>query len=209
MNNHSFYFVKIWRMILNPKLIKDSKISKKAKILSGASLRYVEVDDYTYIGENTTVSYCSIGKFCSIAGNTSIGGGSHPLDFVSTSPVFCQGKNTLKANFSQHQFNPYKTTTIGNDVWIGKCSCIKAGVKIGDGAVIGMGTVVTKDIGPYEIWVGNPARMIRKRFDDEVIDGLLQSKWWQLDDGKIKELAESFDDVNAFIENVKGKQGFE
>lgn len=75
---------------------------------------------------------------------------------------------------------PTPRTVIGNDVWIGQGAFIKAGVHIGTGAVIGMGAVVTHDVEPYKIWVGNPARLIRKRFDDEMVQQLLASKWWRI-----------------------------
>ena len=101
-------------------------------------------------------------------------------------------------NFSNNDYNPYKETVIGNDVWIGTHCLIKSGVTIADGAVIGMGSVVTKDVGPYEIWAGNPAKLIRKRFDDETIDKLLKSQWWNWDDRKIQKCADSFNSVESF-----------
>ena len=76
---------------------------------------------------------------------------------------------------------------------------IKSGVKIADGAVIGMGSVVTKDVGAYEIWAGNPAHLIRKRFDDETISKLLESRWWNWSDDKIRLNADKYNDVNAFL----------
>ena len=76
---------------------------------------------------------------------------------------------------------------------------IKAGVKIGDGAVVGMGAIVTKDIGPYEIWAGNPARLIRKRFDDETIDAFEKMKWWEWDDREIENYSDLFTSPEFFI----------
>lgn len=73
------------------------------------------------------------------------------------------------------------------------------GVTIGDGAVIGAGSIVTKDVGPYEIWAGNPARFIRKRFDDETIEKLLESQWWNWDDEKLTEMGAYFSSVEKFI----------
>lgn len=70
---------------------------------------------------------------------------------------------------------------------------------IGDGAVIGAGSIVTKDVGPYEIWAGNPARFIRKRFDDDTIEKLLKSQWWNWDDEKIKEYSDKFQSIDEFI----------
>lgn len=72
------------------------------------------------------------------------------------------------------------------------------GISIGDGAVIGAGNIVTKDVGPYEIWAGNPARFIRKRFDDETIEKLLKSQWWNWDDEVLKKNGQYFSDINSF-----------
>jgi acetyltransferase-like isoleucine patch superfamily enzyme len=194
-----YYFKRAWQMLISPKLIKNSKVSKKSKVMYGVTLRNVSLDDYSYIGENSVISYCSIGKYCSIADNTYIGGGSHPLSFVSTSPAFCEGRNCLNKHFAYHQFNSYRSITIGNDVWIGKGVCIKAGVIISDGAVVGMGAVVTKDIGPYEIWAGNPAKLIRKRFDEQTIQKLLKIKWWNKSEEELEKIAGTFNNVNDFI----------
>ena len=112
----------------------------------------------------------------------------------------------MKKNFARHEFEIFRRTTIGNDVWIGNRVMIKAGVNISDGAVIGMGSIVTKDIGPYEIWAGNPARMIRKRFDDETIAALEEMKWWNWNDEKIELSSGVMTDVAKFIEMRDKKQ---
>ena len=76
------------------------------------------------------------------------------------------------------------------------------GVTIGDGAVVGAGSIVTKDVGPYEIWAGNPARFIRKRFDDEIIEKLLESQWWNWDDEKLKKYGEKFQSPEEFVKSL-------
>lgn len=140
-----------------------------------------------------------IGNFTSISTDCYIGGTSHPTDWVSTSPVFHKWGNIMKKNFSYHEYEIFKKTVIGNDVWIGNRVLIKAGVKIADGAVVGMGSIVTKDIGPYEIWAGNPAKFIRKRFDDETINELLNTEWWNWDDEKIAEHAAKMNNIEKFL----------
>jgi len=94
-----------------------------------------------------------------------------------------------------------KTTIIGNDVWIGSNVTIKCGVKIGDGAIIGYNSNVTKDIPPYCIVGGNPSKIIRKRYSDEIIEKLLEIKWWLWSEDKIKENAEFFmkSNINDFV----------
>lgn len=158
--------------------IKKSKINKTAKICTGASINNCVIDRYSFIGPFSQVNYCSIGAFCSIAGDVIVGAPEHPLDRLSSSPVFIIGYNCLRCNLAEKEYQAYKKTYIGNDVWIGAKALIKSGVKIGDGAVIAMGAVVTKDVGDYEIWGGVPAKLIKKRFDNRTIEKLKESCWW-------------------------------
>ena len=187
-----------------PSAIRGSVIDKTASVGNGAQIVNCKIGRYSYIYGTSAVE-TEIGSFCSIAAGSSIGGGSHPTDWVSSSPVFYKGRNVLKTNFSQNEYKEYKKTTIGNDVWIGSSCRIKGGVTIGDGAVIGMGSVVTKDVPPYEIWAGNPAKFIRKRFDDETIDKLLKIKWWDLPDEKLEEFGDVFSDPNKLIKYFEEK----
>lgn len=118
-----------------------------------------------------------IGKFCQIANATTfiMNGGNHDLNGFSSFPFIL-----FKDQWPQVPFEPVvkKDTIIGNDVWIGYNATIMPGVTVGDGAIIATKAVVTKDVAPYEIVGGNPAKPIRKRFDDDTIDFLLQLKWW-------------------------------
>ena len=95
---------------------------------------------------------------------------------------------------------------MGNDVWIGEGCKVKAGIRIDNGAILGMGSVLTKDVGPYEIWAGNPARFIRKRFDDKTIEKLVESEWWEWEDTKIKEYAKYFNDPDQFIKVINNER---
>ena len=202
----SYYFSKLIKKLHIP-AIKDSRISKRSKVCSGAHVVGSEVLDYSYIGNFSTVPFCNIGKFCSIGDNCEIGGGSHPTSHVSTSPVFYSGKNVLKKNFSNADYAEFSKTAVGNDVWIGSKCLIKGGVTIGDGAVIGMGSVVTHDVPPYEIWAGNPARLIRKRFDDNTIKKLVELKWWDLDENELFELGDSFSNTRDFLAGIDKLSG--
>lgn len=181
--------------------IKNSCISSYSKICSGCLIVNCKINKYSYVGHNSTIINSQIGSFCSIADNVIIGGASHPITWVSTSPAFTEGKNILNKNFSTHSFNASKQTNIGSDVWIGNNAIIKSGIDIGHGAIIGMGAIVTKSIPPYEIWGGNPARLIKKRFSDEISEQLLKSEWWNFPEEKLVELAPLFDDVENFIKN--------
>lgn len=142
----------------------------------------------------------NIGSFCSIAENVTIfGGGEHPSDWVSTFP--------LRAAFNQANayldgLPPTKgQTNIGNDVWIGYGAKILSGVTIGDGAIIGAGSVVIKNVPPYAIVGGNPAKFIRYRFNKEQISQLLSIKWWHWPLDRISEFTHllSSNDINSFI----------
>lgn len=105
--------------------------------------------------------------------------------------------------YAENEFKWNKQTIIGNDVWMGTRTIVVAGVTIHDGAVIGAGSVVTKDIGPYEIWAGNPARYIHKRFDDETIKKLKQSKWWDFSDEKLKIMGNLVTDPEKFLKMLE------
>lgn len=184
-----------------PRAVINSFIDKKAKVGHGTQFVNSSIGKYSYVFDSAVIC-ADIGAFCSIAGHCVIGGGKHPVSWVSTSPVFYSGKNCLKTVFSENEFTEYEKTGIGNDVWIGSNCLIKGGVKIGDGAIIGMGSVVTHDVPPYEIWAGNPAKLIRKRFDDETIAKLLELKWWNWDDKQLKENGKFFNSIDKFTESV-------
>ena len=140
----------------------------------------------------------NIGRFCSIASNVKIMGGNHPMNRFTTHMLTYNGEfDKYAANeFGQNWvLKPFitkpKNTTIGNDVWIGYEAVILAGVTIGDGAIIGTRAVVTKDVPPYTIVGGVPAKPIRKRFDDETIAKLLKLKWWDWSEEKIAQNIQS------------------
>lgn len=167
----------------------------------------------TQISKKATLNFTKIGRFTSIGENVSVVIGNHPTHtFASTHPAFyssmCQAGFTFteKSIFREHSsVNEKYVCEIGSDVWIGNNVLLINGVKIGDGAIIGAGSVVTKDIPPYSIAVGSPARIIRKRFDDAIIDKLLDMKWYNWDMDKIEKHAHLFDDVNKLIEHVYKK----
>lgn len=180
-------------------LLSDSQVDDTAAICAGARFYRSRLGRYSYVGRTTFITNTTIGNFCSIAGNCNIGGTGHPLHWVSTSSVFHKWENILKKNFARHEYDIFEQTTIGNDVWIATNAMIKAGVTIADGAVVGMGAVVTKNIGPYEIWAGNPARCIGRRFDEETIARLQKTAWWNWSDRKISRYAPVANDVEAFL----------
>jgi len=154
---------------------------------------------YSYIGNYCTVINTDIGNYCSVGDSCFIGAEDHPTEWVSSSPVFHGGKNIMRKNFATHSFETGKRTVIENDVWLGTHCMIRNGIKIGTGAIIGMGSVVTKNVGDFEIWAGNPARFIRKRFAEEDISKILEIKWWEWSDTDLIRRANTFNDLQAFL----------
>lgn len=191
---------KIIRKIIGIPAVKKSTLKKGVKIDSFSVVVDAKIGEYSYIGEHSSLICAEIGSYCSISNYCAVGGGSHPTDWVSTSPMFNSSKGILKNKYSNNEYNPHKKTIIHNDVWIGSHCLIKSGVTIGNGAVIGMGSVVTKDIPEYEIWAGNPARFIRKRFDDDIVNQISEIQWWDWEREKIISEANGFNNIESFVE---------
>jgi acetyltransferase-like isoleucine patch superfamily enzyme len=196
----------VWSKIfkkLRLSAIVGSQIHKTSKVESGSHIVNSTFDRHSFCGYDCEISYCDIGAFTSIANRVVIGGARHPMEWVAMSPVFYEGRDSVKAKFSTHKRDIPKRTVIGSDVWIGENAIIKQGVHIGTGAVIGMGSVVTKDVAGYSIVAGCPARVIRMRFDEEVIENLLEIKWWEFTDEYLVRYAPYFTDPLRLIEELK------
>lgn len=144
-------------------MVENSKLSKYVRLYKHAHVKNSEVGDYTYISRNCHIENAVIGKFCSIGADVIIGGGTHPINQKSTYPGFYSDKHYVRFETRFDQFNEYKTVTIGNDVWVGQRSIILDGVKIGNGAIIASGSVVSHDVKPFRIVGGVPATSIGER----------------------------------------------
>tara|TARA_B110001452_G_scaffold267650_1_gene278864 strand:+ start:10147 stop:10791 length:645 start_codon:yes stop_codon:yes gene_type:complete len=201
-NRLNYYWAKILKKIRG-KAILDSTIRRTSKVESGCNLIDVFMDKHTFCGYDCEIMNCEIGSYVSIASGVVIGGGMHPLDWVAMSPVFYEGRDSVKKKFSEFKREESKRVIIGHDVWIGQNALIKQGISIGTGSVIGMGSVVTKDVLPYSIVAGNPARLIRMRFDSETINSLIKSEWWNLEENLLVKVAENIKDPAAFLESIK------
>ena len=210
------HFIKgVVKNLFNPKISclafvsSNNTIDETVAVYRGAKIKGSFIGAYTYISANTDVENAEIGKFCSVADHCRIGMGRHEMKCLSTSPIFEQMVNATKFSWTDRKVNNNKTerTYVGNDVWIGSHAMILGGVRIGDGAVIGAGAVVTKDIPPYAIVGGVPARIIKYRFDQSTIDKLVNMKWWAYPDNKIRTLVPLFqknvtDDVLCELESL-------
>lgn len=182
--------------------MRECCIDNTSKIGSRSNLIRVDIGKHSYVGANNSIINTQIGAFCSISSYCSIGGGEHPINWVSTSPCFYQSKTAVSKGFSNNKYQEDAGVWIGNDVWIGEKCFIKAGVKVGNGVIIGAHSVVTKDIPDYAIVAGVPARIIRYRFDKETISKLVDSEWWNWEDSRIKEMSNSFNNVESFFEQI-------
>jgi acetyltransferase-like isoleucine patch superfamily enzyme len=130
------------------------------------------IGSYSYIGSNSIISKTIIGRYNSIASNVSIGHGEHPLGSISTNAVFID---------SPYEVFTKEDCVVEHDVWIGVGAIIRRGVTLGIGSVIGANSFVNKDVPPYAIVAGTPARIIKFRFDEDKIARILDSKWWEAD----------------------------
>lgn len=174
--------------------IAESVIHPTSKVESGSTVIRTTFDRHSFCGYDCTMIDCAVGAFCSIANKVTVGGARHPIEYVSTSPVFLDHRDSVKTKYAHHHYEWRPKTVIGSDVWIGESSLIKGGVKVGHGAVIGMGSVVTKDVPAYGIVAGNPATLIRMRFEPLVIEALLKMQWWTYPDEELVRLAPDFPD---------------
>jgi len=185
-----------------------TQFTRYTHILEGAKLHNVSVGKYSRIGANCQVTNAEIGNFTAIGKDTVITVGQHPTNYLTSHSIFYK-----KGNWGWHDdwiapidFKSDKRVIIGNDVWIGRQCIILDGVKIGDGAVVATGAVVTKDVPPYAIVGGVPAKVIKYKFPQEEIDRLEEIQWWNLPDEEITKRIDLFhiknpslDDINRFF----------
>lgn len=183
--------------------VKGSQVHPTSKLESGTTFYSSKMDRHSFCGYDCDICGADIGSFTSIATGVVIGGGRHPMEWVGMSPVFYEGRDSVKEKFSTHRRDPMKRVVIGHDAWIGRSAIVLPGVVIGNGAVVGAGAVVTKSVPPYAIVAGNPARLIRYRFDESVVERLIASRWWTLSDEQLHQLGPRFNDVEKFLEIIE------
>jgi acetyltransferase-like isoleucine patch superfamily enzyme len=203
-------------MISGKSFLVNARLGKGVKILGGGLFANCDIGDHTYFSGSETyrnMTYfvdANIGKYCSVAVNLSIFSVAHNLDHITQYPF-----DVIETSSSYRRTKNFRTVTtstvdIGNDVWVGANATIVAArdLKIGDGAIIGAGSVITKDVEPYSIVAGNPAKVIRLRYDQQTIDQLLQIKWWDWPEERIERSIDLLlsNDVAGFINaNLSGK----
>lgn len=174
---------------------REAQIGRRCEILSHTRIEYASLGDYSYLGEYCDVADAVIGKFTAIANSVRIGAPNHPMGRPSQHrftyvPEYYEASSTRDRDFFAGRRGD--RVIVGNDVWIGHAAILLPGVTIGDGAVIGAGAVVSRDVAPYTIVGGVPARLIRKRFDDAVAESLRRIAWWDWPDELIFERLADF-----------------
>lgn len=183
--------------------LKDAVCGEYVVILDGTILNRVSISDFSYVSYHSTINDSVIGKFCSISSNVQIGLGPHPSRvFVSTYPAFYSNENPgCPIAFRDNKIfdDAAPKTILENDIWIGANVIIPGGVHIGTGAIVAAGSVVVKDVPPYAVVGGNPAKIIRYRFQEDQIKLLLESEWWNWPLEKIRQHVDDFSDVEKFL----------
>ncbi len=191
---------------LFPTFLYKNILSDNIFIGRGCNISKCEIGRHTYMGNSCCFSNAKIGSFCSISQNVRMAIGRHPSAiYVSTSPLFYAESSYLGKGWNvDKEFKEYTKTDngysleIGNDVWIGMNVTILEGVKIGDGAIVAACSCVVKDVPPYAIVGGVPAKIIRYRFTEEEIEILQKLKWWEWSEEEIKREAHKFSNVKNF-----------
>ncbi|MCP4560956.1 MAG: chloramphenicol acetyltransferase [Bosea sp.] len=189
--------------------VRDAVLGRYTEI--GARTVFAEstLGDYSYVVNDSNIIYTTIGKFCSIAAHTRINPGNHPMQrasqahFTYRASAYFEDAEDEAAFFDWRRSTP---VTIGHDVWIGHGAIVLAGRSIGTGAVVAGGAVVTKDVPDYTIVAGNPARIIRRRFPEEIAGRLKALAWWDWEHAQLRIALDDFRalSVEAFLDKYEG-----
>lgn len=160
------------------------------------------IGDYTYTMDDVTINYAEVGKFTSIASHVCINPVDHPMDRVTQHHMTYRRAAFGFAETNDEDIFNWRRgnrVTIGHDVWIGHGAIVMKGVHIGTGAVIGSGAIVTKDVAPYTVVVGVPAKPLKQRFPQEIIDALFKIAWWDWPRELLEERFHELNDITGFI----------
>lgn len=170
----------------------SAKLGKDIYLAEDVDVRMdVTIGDHSYCSTGTVLfNGTTLGRFCSIGYHVQIGCPEHPLEFLSTSPsVYRKSRAARHVDWPKDDI--LTPATIGNDVWIGSSAVVLQGVRIGNGAVVAAGAVVTKDVPDFAVVGGVPAKLIRKRFQPELESKIAESKWWEREISEIEEFSDT------------------
>lgn len=176
--------------VMGSSTISSCDVADQVVISPRCVLSDCRIGSYSYIAFESRVSRTTFGRFCSVGPELLCGYGNHPTHLLSSSPVFYSTMGQCGTTFAEeNRFDELPPVVVGNDVWIGARVFIRDGVTVGDGAIIAAGAVVAGDVPPYSIMGGVPARLIRTRFDDEIVQSLLELRWWDWSEETLRNAA--------------------
>jgi acetyltransferase-like isoleucine patch superfamily enzyme len=204
---HSTLQAKYGECVIAPtSLITDTVLDDHVVVFDNVILSDCSIGSHSYIQKDSRIFNAIIGNFCSIASRVTIAPGAHPIFGVSTHPAFFLKNTPLALTFADQDYVQFsRKVTVGHDVWIGESAIILDGVAVGTGAIIAAGSVVTKDVAPYAIVGGIPAKLIKYRFSERIIAELLQSEWWNYPDRWFAANYKSMHDIADFLLCIRPK----
>ena len=185
--------------------IVDSQLGAWTMVGARTSIMESTMDDYSYVVNDSSIAYSTIGKFCSIAAHTRLNPGNHPMWRAALHHFTYRSVSYQLSDEDDQEFFEWRRAhrvVLGHDVWIGHGAIVLPGVSIGTGAAVGAGAVVSKDVEPFQIVVGVPAKPLRWRFEEPVRDGLLALQWWDWPKEKLEIALDDFRKLTAeeFVE---------
>lgn len=188
--------------------VTNSRLGAYTEVGANTVLTEVTMEDYAYVGQGAQFDMATIGKFASIAAYTRINPGNHPMSRASQAHFQYRASKYWEGEADEPGFFQWRRNdwvTVGPDVWIGHGGVVLAGNNVGSGAVVAAGAIVTKDVPPYAIVAGNPARVIRMRFPQGIGERLMALAWWDWDHERLRRALPDFRTlpIEGFLEKYE------
>lgn len=183
--------------------VKNCRLGRYTEINDGTRIAESSLDDYSYIMERCDIISTEIGKFVNIASEVRINPGNHPMEWVSQHHFLYRRRQYRMRDTDLQTFFDWRKrqkVTIGHDVWIGHKAIVLPGIRIGNGVVIGAGSVVTRDVAPYAIVAGVPAKQIRLRFPQAIWQAVEATGWYHWSHETLRERLDDFYDIHRFLD---------